>query len=311
MSAQKPEINLSLNPSYYCNFRCSFCYLTEQQLSDRTVLSLDVVVARVDELLEHFEIGHVDIYGGEVLLLPEDYLLGLKDIFLERGIDDIVIVTNLSHVPDIVHDPDIKLSVSYDFTAREKSEKVFENIFLLSNRFVMLTLASREFLDNVTPDEYVNTLASLPHLWHAEIKPYSSNQANDQPVSFKEFEEFVWAVIKHPNRNFTFENEWQLTYVVKGERNAYSDDHIYITPSGDFAVLEFDSSDREYFKPVEGVKGYLEWCEVEKSRVSLNAICNACPYYGKCLSEHLREVVAIDESCNGFRNLIERWEKEQ
>lgn len=311
MLTDKPVINLSVNPTYYCNFRCSFCYLTEQQLSDRTLLPLETVEKRVDEVLERFDIGHVDVYGGEVLLLPEEYILGLKKIFLDRDIDDIVLVTNLSYVPDIVHDPELKISVSYDFSAREKSEKVFENIFLLSNRFVMLTLASREFLDNVTPDEYVNTLANLPHLWHAEIKPYSSNQANDQPVSFKEFEDFVWKVIKHPNRNFTFENEWQLNYVVNGERNAFSDDHVYIAPTGDFAVLEFDDQDREYFKPVDGIDGYLQWCDLERSRVSKNAICNACPYYGKCLSEHLREVVALDESCNGFRNLIERWEKEQ
>lgn len=305
----KPRINLSLNPTYYCNFSCDFCYLTTEQLNDRTLLPIEVIVERVDELLDHFEIGHVDLYGGEVLLLPEEYLLAIKEIFLSRGINDIVLVTNLSHVPDLVHDSDFKISVSYDFSAREKHEKVFENIMLLSNKFVMLTLASREFLDKVTPDEYVNTLASLPHLWHAEIKPYSSNQANVQPVSFKEFEEFVWQVINHPNRNFTFENEWQLEDVISGERNAFSDDHVYITPTGDLAVLEFDSQDREYFKVVDGISGYLEWCEQEKARVSMNAICNACPYYGKCLSEHLREVVALDESCNGFRGLIERWEK--
>lgn len=304
----KSRLNVSLNLWYFCNFRCDFCYLTEAQLSDKTLLPLEKLEQSFDELLEHFEIGHVDIYGGEVLLLPEEYLLRVKGILMDRGIDDIVLVTNLSHVPDIVHDKDLKISVSYDFSAREKHEKVFENIMLLSNRFVMLTLASREFLDQVTPDEYVNVLSSLPHLWHAEIKPYSANQANDHPVSFKEYEEFVWQVINHPNRNFTFENEWQLEDVVSGERNAFSDDHVYITPTGDFAVLEFDAENREYFKVVNGVAGYLEWCELEKARVSLNAICNACPYYGKCLSEHLREVVALDESCNGFRNLIERWE---
>ena len=27
-------ITLSVNPTYYCNFRCDFCYLTEEQLRD-------------------------------------------------------------------------------------------------------------------------------------------------------------------------------------------------------------------------------------------------------------------------------------
>ncbi len=28
-------ITVSVNPSYFCNFRCDFCYLTEEQLSDQ------------------------------------------------------------------------------------------------------------------------------------------------------------------------------------------------------------------------------------------------------------------------------------
>lgn len=307
----KPSLNLSVNPWYFCNFRCNFCYLTEKQLSDRTLLPLDVLEARLDELTETYEIGHADIYGGEVLLLPEQYLLEMKHILHARGIDDIVLVTNLSHVPDLVHDPAFQISVSYDFGARERHERVYENLMMLSNRFVMLTLASREFLDKVTPDEYVKTLSQLPHLRHAEIKPYSSNQANSHDVSFKEFEDFVWDVIHHPERNFTFETEWQLEDVLEGSRNAFSDDHIYITPNGKFAVLEFDEDDNEYFMELDDVQGYKDWCEVERSRVSMNAICNTCPYFGNCLSEHLREVTSLDKSCNGFRGLIDRWANKQ
>ena len=28
-----PKINLSINPSYHCNFRCNWCYLTPKQLA--------------------------------------------------------------------------------------------------------------------------------------------------------------------------------------------------------------------------------------------------------------------------------------
>ncbi|MNO14053.1 Radical SAM superfamily protein [compost metagenome] len=304
----KPHLNVSLNPTYYCNFRCSFCYLTEEQLSDRTMLPVEVVAAKIDELREHYEIGHVDIYGGEVLLLPQEYLLSLKAVLLERGIDDIVLVTNLSHVPSIVHDPDLFISVSYDFEAREKHDLVFNNMFLLTNKFNVLTLASRKFLDAVTPDQYVETMNMFPHLAGCEIKPYSTNQANTDDVKYTEFEEFVWAVINHPERTFYFENETQIKEAVAKERNAFSDDHIYITPTGDFAVLEFDKDDHEFFLKVDGVEGYQDWAHEELIRVDENDICSACPYYGSCLSEHLRHVESLEHSCNGFRNLLERWE---
>ena len=33
-------MNLSINPTYYCNFRCDFCYLTPEQLGDRQKIDL-------------------------------------------------------------------------------------------------------------------------------------------------------------------------------------------------------------------------------------------------------------------------------
>lgn len=304
----KPKINISLNPSYYCNFRCGFCYLTEQQLGDNTRLGLDKLAEMLDQIAEHYTIEHVDIYGGEVLLLPKEYLKEMKSILQSRGIDDLVLVTNLSMVNEIALDTDYELSVSFDFAAREKHEQVLGNMLLLTRPFNILSLAGRAFLDTVSVDEYVMTMNMMTNLMCAEIKPYSSNQANNEDVKFTEFEDFVWAVIDHPARNFEFENEHQLRDVVEERiRNAYSDDHIYITPEGKFAVLDFDKDDREFFLTVDGVTGYQQWCVEEKRRVDNNPHCNGCTWKGGCLSEHLREVKSLDDSCNGFRNLIYRW----
>jgi organic radical activating enzyme len=304
----KPKINISLNPWYFCNFRCGFCYLTEDQLGDRTKLSLDALRQRIDEIAEHYTIEHVDIYGGEVLLLPKEYLKEMKDILQSRGITDLVLVTNLSMVNEIALDTDYDLSVSFDFGAREKHDQVLSNMFLLTRPFNVLSLAGRVFLDTVTVDEYVSTMNMMSNLMCAEIKPYSSNQANDDDVKFTEYEDFVWGVINHPERQFEFENLHQIQDVVEDKvRNAYSDDHIYITPTGDLAVLDFDQDDRELFLVVDGIAGYQQWCVEEKQRVDVNPHCGGCPYKGGCLSEHLREVKSVEDSCNGFRNLLDRW----
>ena len=40
-------MNISINPSYFCNFRCDFCYLTPEQLGDQKKIKPE----KLDELL--------------------------------------------------------------------------------------------------------------------------------------------------------------------------------------------------------------------------------------------------------------------
>jgi hypothetical protein len=150
---------------------------------------------------------------------------------------------------------------------------------------------------------------SLRNLESVEIKPYSTNQANTLDVSFTAYEEFVKKFIENKNRKFTLVNETLIQSVLDKSRNSFSDDHIYITPSGKYGVLEFDLNDNEFFLEYDTLDEYFEWCEKEKQRVSKNKFCSSCSYYGNCLSEHLREVKSLDHSCNGFKHLID-WYKD-
>lgn len=305
------EMVLSVNPWYYCNLRCSFCYLTPEQLGDKQLLTIEALNDRIDEVqAAGYTVTHVDFYGGEVTLLPQEYIDKVKGLLYAKGITDIVLNTNLTAVNAVTLDEDFELSVSYDFTAREMHERVFANMVELNRWFDVLVLASRELLDNVTVDEIVQTFNLLNNVRAVEVKPYSENQANSQGVSFAEFEELVWQIANHPERQFYFENVSQIGYALEGTRNAFSDDHLYITPSGSFAVLDFDLNDREYFRPMKDVAQYQQWCEDEKKRISKNSFCNACEFKGTCLSEHLREVKSLEQSCNGFHNLLKRCQHE-
>jgi len=131
-------------------------------------------------------------------------------------------------------------------------------------------------------------------------------------VSYTEYEEFIkkWLISK-VNKNFKFTNEYLIESVLTKERNSFSDDHVYITPNGNFGVLEFDLNDNEFFKEYETFEQYLDWCKLEKNRVSKNSYCNRCEYLGNCLSEHLREVKNLDKGCNGFKHLIDWYKNER
>jgi hypothetical protein len=149
---------------------------------------------------------------------------------------------------------------------------------------------------------------TLGNLISVEIKPYSANQANQLQVSYTEYEEFVKKWIENKNKKFQLNNIHLLNSVVDASRNSFSDDHVYITPSGNYGVLEFDLNENEFFKEYKTFKEYLQWCNLEKVRVSNNKFCSKCDYYGKCLSEHLRDVKNVKNSCNGFVNLIKWYE---
>lgn len=298
---------LSINPWYYCNFACEFCYLTKEQLDDTKRLDLRKLELMLHEILSYDTIEKVDLYGGELGLLPLDYWNDLIQLLNDFGIDDINLVTNLSMLNDITLDDRVYTSVSYDFSAREMHDKVFKNMTLLGKPFSVLILASPELIKHDV-DEMIETLNLLSNLQSVEVKPYSSNQANELDISYVQFEEFVKKWIVNKNKKFEFVNELLLNDVLSKTRNAFSDDHVYITPNGRYGVLEFDLNDNEYFKEYDSLDDYYKWTELEKKRTSNNIHCSNCDHYGHCLSEHLRKVKDLDNSCNGFRGLI-NWFK--
>jgi sulfatase maturation enzyme AslB (radical SAM superfamily) len=297
-------LTLSINPWYYCNFACEFCYLTKEQLADTKLLSLDVLNEKLAEISAQDQIEMVDLYGGELGLLPKDYWNDLIDLLHAYNIFDINLITNLSMVNEITKDERVYVSVSYDFDAREDHERVWRNMALLERPFSILMLASPKLITKDS-NEMISMLNSLNNLVSVEIKPYSANQANQLDINFTQFEEFVKTWVINRDKKFSLTNESLLQSVIDKQRNSFSDDHVYITPSGKYGVLEFDLNDNEFFLEYETLSEYFEWCEKEKKRVAKNKFCSGCDHFGHCLSEHLREVKSLDNSCNGFKHLID------
>ena len=303
-------MKISLNPTYFCNFRCSFCYLTPEQLGDPKMIPMDLLDQRLGEVAAYERIDNIDLYGGEVGLIPADKWDEMKAIIRKHYAGKINVITNLSRIhPGFLAD-DIELSVSYDFDARQSSGSVRNNMLMLEREFSVLVLASKALLDKDV-DAMVSELNMFSNISAVEIKPYSTNQANADPVTFRDFEVFVKKWLKNKNKRFEFVNQYLIEDVIRGAANSFSDDHVYITPSGKFGVLDFDRNDNEYFLELNGMCDYHKWTVREKCRVGRNTICSSCDYFGKCLSEHLREVKDLRESCNGFKHLVDWYKYER
>lgn len=296
------EFTVSINPTYFCNFRCDFCYLTPEQLANKHRISPQELDQKLSEIT--VPITHVDLYGGEIGLLDKDYFYSIKNVIKKHFSGKININTNFSARPDFFLDDDVHVSVSYDFEARELSDTVLRNILLFPKDVSVLVLASPKVLATDV-DYMINTFNMVQNIRCVEIKPYSTNQANAHPVTHKDFEEHVKKWIESPiQKQFEFVNVDELEDVLDGVRNAFSNDHVYITPDAKFGVLEFDDDDNEYFEKYSTFSEYLFWADNEPTK-NVSPICHKCEYYGKCLTEHYRFVHDLDNGCNGYKGLID------
>ena len=295
-------MNLSINPSYFCNFSCEFCYLTPTQLKDQTKIKIE----QLDKLLSEVPIiDYVDLYGGEIGALNKEYYKQVKDTIRKYYDGDINLITNFSMLNDEFFKDDISLTISYDFEGRERHEHVFQNMLMSQKEYSILILATKDVI-NMDVDEMIMQLNILQNLTSVEIKPYSINQANAYDVTHKEYEEFVikW-MDSSIQMNYRFGNEEYIYRSLNKEYNAYSSDHVYITPNGKFGVLEFDNNDKEYFLELDTFSDVVTWMDNEQS--NLSDICNNCEYVGSCLTEHYRYVKDLDNGCSGYKGLLDRY----
>jgi len=299
-------MNVSINPTYFCNFRCDFCYLTEQQLADQNKIDLDVLDKRLFEIQQHTKIEWIDLYGGEIGALKKEYFYNMRDVIRKHYADKINIITNFSMLHEGFFEDDFYLSVSYDFSAREKHDRVYQNMLQSPVPIAVLVLASPKVLA-MNVDDMITELNFCKSIESVEIKPYSTNQANDHRLTHTHFEEFVKKWIESPvKKKFDFINEDKIIKSLAGEYNAFSDDHVYITPNGKFGVLEFDKYDREYFLELDTFEDYINWAKEEPEK-NVSKICKTCDYYGKCLTEHYRYVRHLEHGCNGYKGLLDYY----
>jgi sulfatase maturation enzyme AslB (radical SAM superfamily) len=299
-------MNISINPSYFCNFRCDFCYLTPEQLGDQKKIKPEKLDQLLFEVRMYDKIEHIDLYGGEIGALKKSYYDEILTVIRSHYSGSININTNFSKLDDRFLADNITLSVSYDFAAREKSDLVYQNMLLSTKPIAVLILASPEVL-KMDVDEMIKDLNIVRSITSVEIKPYSTNQANAHNVTHKDFEDFVIKWLESDvEKKFEFINLFNIEDSYNKLYNAFSDDHVYITPNGKFGVLEFDKNDNEYFLELPSYGSYQQWAYQEK--ITLSDICNNCKYMGHCLTEHYRYVKDLDNSCNGYINLLEWYD---
>jgi hypothetical protein len=284
-----------------------------EKLKDPKRIDLDVLDARLTEVNRRSKIEHIDLYGGEIFILPDDYIQNLISVIKKHYEGSINIITNLTKMKRwLIERDDIDLSVSFDFEARSAYQTTLNNLMTLQKPVSILMLASPKLM-SLDVQEMITILNNVPCIQTVEIKPYSSNQYNQLDTKFSDYENFVKRFIFASESGLLKPSLMNINYIQESlnkKRNSFSDNHIYITPSGRFGVLEFDGQDNEFFLEMDTLDHYFDWEKKEKQRVNSNQFCSACPWRGHCLTEHYRYVRDLTYSCNGFKHLLEWYQNE-
>lgn len=298
------SIDLSINPSYLCNLRCSFCYLGEKNLRDKEKISLGLLKSRLDEICISRKLGHVDVYGGEITVLPEAYVEAIIALIKTYRPDSISLVTNLTRLPKYLQDPEIGINVSYDFSARNKNIEVLRNMMWLNRSFSIITLVSPVFVSKeLDPDRVIRTLKALSYLHSFELKPYSQSKTSQGTVSSDVYEKLVLTyLLKIKDSSFIFKNKYLLDEILQSNNSYPIEDHLFINPQGKFCILVQEAG-KEFFQPYESFNRFLEEKNKRTDEALKNSFCKSCKYFGKCLTEH----PVLNDVCSGYRGLIDQY----
>lgn len=307
-------MKISINPSYFCNLRCNFCYYYDW-LGDRKRLDLRTLDQLLSEIDKLHGIDWVDLYGGEITVLPYDYTKELLSTIRAHYQGTVSVITNfVKPTPMFVgsnrlfEEPHYRTAVSYDFECRQQHEKVWNNILTYDSDVHVLMVATPCLMQK-NVDDMIAQLNMATNIRSVDIKSYSSSQHNDFNLPWKDYEVFLQKWISSPvTKNFECVVERNLLRCLIDKRNAWNDNHVFINPNGKLSLIEYDESDRELFKEINSIADFSTHATKEKERVLANATCSTCPWVGRCLTEQYRNVLDINNGCNGFRGLIE-WYK--
>lgn len=251
-------IDLSICPTYQCNMNCDFCYLKNH---NKNILSLE----KLDEILKNIEIRVLDIYGGEITTLPEDYSIDFINIINKYYTKEkLSFITNGLKISDFWKEQFLKNEVAFSIDkSRPYQDIVKENIKefdKLNKDYCLITVD----IDEIDYD-FLNSLKNLEVI---SIKPYSA------PLNGKEFNSKMLISYKkaYENNKSLF---LKLERVQPNIKLDQRDDirHAFLLPDGELYDIQYKDN-QEYFE------------KFDNCTQPVDIKCLTCKYYKHCFNDH-------------------------
>lgn len=297
---------VSIQPTYHCNLRCSYCFLGKWR-NKSEILDLNILEQKLQEIKNYVNIDAIDLYGGEISILDPQYLRNLFRLCLEYC-QDVNVTSNLANIQifNILKEfPSIKLAVSLNWERKDFSR-------------IKELLDSKQYkIDNILT-------VALPHLLQTDIKEtldlyqkwnlpvsifrYKPSFLNSKfSIKVKEYEDFIIKFIKqYLNDKYTFPLN-NLLELKNGKNIPLLSSSIFITPEGKYCWIDHFRN-KEMYLCSDEITGWLSSAQVDY--LNYRHRCKDCPYFGFCLAEHLDFEEINEDYCCGLKNLLNWWYKE-
>ena len=293
------KISLSIIPTYWCKTNCKYCYLGDLR-KDQTTLDLQCLDNKLHQLVENdYVIDSISVYGGEISLLDEQYLIQIVKIIRSHVSNQVTIGFCTSGYNRSIFELAEYLKVRVTIPLNQERPAYKKNLQLIKQHNCSLGVVVLPSIINTPVDQLVEFYDSLGRdVFFYQFYPSSINRS---PYSFdiKQYTDFVISFIneyKKKPRSFGLINlsEW-MDKCYNPEASGF----IYISPNGKWMTTGY-SDCLESFVEFDTLDQWKQYCK--KERLQRLIKCNACPYYDKCKAEHL--VVMGEEYCSGMRKLI-------
>lgn len=304
-------MKLNLMYSYWCEERCSYCYLGDKR-DNRVMISSSTLENTLKTLKDN--ITSVEIDGGEISALRDfqDYLRSIVYV-LKTRCDDIRLSTNLYN-PEIINLADelgIKLYVSYNTEQTSHSETMMKVMALprfkrknLGVQVVVLPSILEADIDQLLYD-----ISAIGHrVRFIQYQPFMKgfNQGLMIPNTNRQFSEFMLKVFDLCEKNdYNLVVENFDDYMMDNRERCTIDNNVTINPYGKFLAPRF-------------VHGCATWVEYDtfsdyskawaEEMSWYNRLCRNCDYFSECYARFLQPWFKGDECC-GLKSLVDFFQK--
>lgn len=292
----KQKLHLSIVPSYQCNYHCSYCYLGKLT-NDKTLLDLNILKDRINELEKNYDIEHICLYGGEISLLDKKYI---NDMLYILGNKNIALVTNLSNdwIIDYALIHNIKLCVSLNKERPYYNETLDKLKKLKGIKNIKLSVVVLPSLINGDITSTFNEYKELGfNILFIQYHPSEYSKIK-YDIGNNNFIEFVLKMCdENKKQGYPIDIDNEIIF----NDDTYSptmNNFVFISPNGKYSSVIYEKNIEKqiFFDTIE------EWethCKNEYKEYYSK--CNMCQLFNKCKAEHLIDM-GNKNDCSGFYN---------
>lgn len=285
---------MNIYATYFCNFRCPFCFLREDQKSNKGIIDFNWLDEQLD-IISHTKGGlstDFTLLGGELSILPEDIQEKLVDLCYKYDNRKPYWITNLSRIPAVVHNVD--LIVSYDFNVRQKKNSVLNNILSLDTNFALSTVLTKPIIEQ-GPKVYLDLIKSLNCCKRSDlhILTLTPHTPKELISSDDDIIDFLDVVLDEPKVNLA--NYSNFRKIINLDFDNWSD-RIALLPNNKYGITSLQLS--ETYEECDTLDDALNTYFNNVAKLQKNKICGECDLLGMCSSR------VFSTECTGHKPIM-------